>query len=115
MTGMVGLRMPSLSTARGAGCVTPRSATPARNRPSLHGGRRASGRGGSGFVWPQKIDTWGLARAHCCGYSNLMTTTNTKRIEKAAKIMGKAIAKLAKDDPELARKISDAVAAAVRG
>lgn len=40
-----------------------------------------------------------------------MTTTNTeKRIEMAAKIMGKAVAKLDKIDPDLARRISDLLA-----
>lgn len=40
-----------------------------------------------------------------------METNTDKRLGKAADIMGKAIAKLAKDDPELARAISDAVCA----
>lgn len=42
-----------------------------------------------------------------------MTTTNTteKQRETMAKIMGKAIAKVAQTDPELARKMSDAICA----
>ena len=40
------------------------------------------------------------------------TNTTEKRIETAAKIMGKALAKLAKADPEMARRMGAALAAA---
>ncbi len=43
-----------------------------------------------------------------------MTTTNTEqRIEAASRIMGKALAKLAKQDPEMARAMGKALAAEV--
>lgn len=40
--------------------------------------------------------------------------TNTEqRIAKASKVLGKALAKLAKDDPEIARRLGNALAAEV--
>lgn len=41
---------------------------------------------------------------------SLMTTTE-QRIAKASRIMGRAVAKLVKDDRELARRLSDLIAA----
>lgn len=38
---------------------------------------------------------------------------NEARIAKAAKVVGKALAKLAKEDPEMARRLGDALAAEV--
>lgn len=42
-----------------------------------------------------------------------MTNTTEQRIAKASKLLGKTTAKLAKDDPEMAKLVTDALAEAM--